>query len=56
MDDGEEVLRGRIDVKLRQTPTPQYDLSRVFALFPFAREGYKILQILKGIGKAIARA
>lgn len=32
---------------------PQYDLSRVFALFTSAKELYNILQILKGIGQVI---
>ncbi|MEH1888198.1 MAG: type I restriction endonuclease subunit R [Nostoc sp.] len=41
-------------IKLTQTPTPRYDLSRVFALFTSVREVYEILQILKGIGQAIA--
>ncbi|QHG18574.1 hypothetical protein [Nostoc sp. ATCC 53789] len=36
-----------------QTPTPRYDLLRVFALFSSAREMYEILQILKRIAKAM---
>ncbi|MDZ8187399.1 MAG: hypothetical protein RMX96_21450 [Nostoc sp. ChiSLP02] len=39
---------------MTQIPTPEYGLSHVFALFTFAREVYKILQILKRIGQAIA--
>lgn len=110
LDDGEEVLRGRIDVLILQNQlwvmvleskkttlsiwsavpqalaylmanpqpdkpvfgmvtngddvlfikikpeagTPQYDLSRVFALFTSARELYNILQILKRIGQVIS--
>jgi hypothetical protein len=34
---------------------PQYDLSRVFALFTSAKELYKILQILQRIGQVICQ-
>ncbi|MBD2197412.1 MULTISPECIES: type I restriction endonuclease [Calothrix] len=47
---GDDVLF----IKLTQNPTPQYDLSRVFALFTSNRELYAILQILKRITHAIA--
>ncbi|BAY22126.1 hypothetical protein NIES2100_18890 [Calothrix sp. NIES-2100] len=47
---GDDVLF----IKLTQAPTPQYDLSRVFALFTSNRELYAILQILKRIAVAIA--
>ncbi|MEH2303662.1 MAG: type I restriction endonuclease [Nostoc sp.] len=41
-------------VKVTQTNTPQYDLSRVFAPFASARELYTVLQILKRIGQLIS--
>ncbi|MEH2171856.1 hypothetical protein [Nostoc sp.] len=41
-------------VKVTQTNTPQYDLSRVFAPFASARELYAVLQILKRIGQLIS--
>jgi len=41
-------------VKLTAAPTPQYDLSRVFAPFTSAKELYLILQILKHLGQVIA--
>ncbi|MDM9382146.1 type I restriction endonuclease subunit R [Chlorogloeopsis sp. ULAP01] len=47
---GDDVLF----IKLTQAETPQYDLSRVFALFTSKRELYEILQILKRIGQVIA--
>ncbi|QLE50100.1 type I restriction enzyme HsdR N-terminal domain-containing protein [Nostoc sp. C057] len=43
-------------VKVTQTTTPQYDLSRVFAPFTSARELYAVLQILKRIGQLISPA
>ncbi|MEH2239395.1 type I restriction endonuclease [Nostoc sp.] len=43
-------------VKVTQTNTPQYDLSRVFAPFASARELYDVLQILKRIGQLISPA
>jgi len=43
-------------IKVTQKETPQYNLSRVFALFTSARELYSILQILKRFGQAIAPA
>ncbi|MEH1951834.1 MAG: type I restriction endonuclease [Nostoc sp.] len=43
-------------VKVTQTNTPQYDLSRVFAPFASARELYAVLQILKRIGQLISPA
>jgi Type I restriction enzyme R protein N terminus (HSDR_N) len=47
---GDDVLF--IKVK-REVDTPQYDLSRVFALFTSARELYNIWQILQRIGQVI---
>lgn len=47
---GDDVLF----IKLTQDPTPQYDLSRVFALFTSNKELYAILQILKRMTHAIA--
>ncbi|MFN6475380.1 type I restriction enzyme HsdR N-terminal domain-containing protein [Nostoc sp. DedQUE07] len=41
-------------IKVMQTNTPQYDLSRVFAPFTSARELYAVLQILKRIGELIS--
>jgi hypothetical protein len=41
-------------VKVTQTNTPQYDLSRVFAPFASVRELYAVLQILKRIGQLIS--
>ncbi|MEH2212989.1 type I restriction endonuclease [Nostoc sp.] len=41
-------------VKVTQTNTPQYDLSRVFAPFVSARKLYAVLQILKRIGQLIS--
>ncbi|AFY32874.1 type I restriction enzyme HsdR N-terminal domain-containing protein [Calothrix sp. PCC 7507] len=49
---GDDVLF----IKVTQAETPQYDLSRVFALFTSVRELYSILQILKRFGQAIAPA
>jgi len=46
---GDDVLF----VKLTKAGTPQYNLSRVFALFTSKRELYGILQVLKGIGIVI---
>lgn len=46
---GDDVLF----IKLTQVETPQYDLSRVFALFTSNRELYAILQILRRIAVAI---
>jgi hypothetical protein len=43
-------------VKVTQTNTPQYDLSRIFAPFASARELYDVLQILKSIGHVISKA
>jgi hypothetical protein len=40
-------------IKMTQKETPQYDLSRVFALFTSTQELYSILQILKRFGQAI---
>ncbi|MDF5720167.1 MAG: type I restriction endonuclease subunit R [Rhizonema sp. PD37] len=40
-------------IKLVQTDTPQYDLSRVFAPFTSAGELYSVLQILKRFGQAV---
>ncbi len=42
-------------IKLMQSETPQYNLSRVFAPFTSARELYSVLQILKRIGQVISR-
>ncbi|MBD2166035.1 hypothetical protein H6G04_16705 [Calothrix membranacea FACHB-236] len=39
---------------MTQAETPQYDLSRVCALFTSNRELYETLQVLKRIGQAIA--
>ena len=50
---GDDVLF--IKVK-REAGTPQYDLSRVFALFTSVKELYNILQILKRIGQVISDA
>lgn len=50
---GDDVLF--IKVK-QETGIPQYDLSRIFALFTSARELYNILQILKRIGQTISNA
>ena len=47
---GDEILF----VKLTAAPTPQYDISRVFAPFTSAKELFLILQILKRLGQAIA--
>jgi hypothetical protein len=47
---GDDVLF----IKLTQDNTPQYDLSRVFALFTSKMELYSILQILKRIGQIIS--
>ncbi|MDJ0619988.1 MAG: type I restriction enzyme HsdR N-terminal domain-containing protein [Calothrix sp. MO_192.B10] len=44
---GDDVLF----IKLTQAGTPQYNLSRVFALFTSKRELYEILQVLKVIGR-----
>lgn len=41
-------------IKLTKGGTPRYDMSRMFALFTSAIEVYEILQILRGIGQAIA--
>ncbi|MEH1864994.1 MAG: type I restriction endonuclease [Nostoc sp.] len=43
-------------VKVTQTDTPKYDLSRVFAPLTSARELYAVLQILKCIGQLISPA
>ncbi len=43
-------------VKVTQTNTPQYNLSRVFAPFASTRELYTVLQILKRIGQLISPA
>ncbi|MEH2161783.1 MAG: hypothetical protein V7K38_12215 [Nostoc sp.] len=50
LTNGDDILF----IKLRQTPTPQYELSRVFALFTSAKEVYDILQILKSISQAMS--
>lgn len=50
---GDDVLF--IKVK-REAGTPQYDLSRVFALFTSNRELYNIWQILKAIGQVISNS
>ncbi len=42
-------------VKVLQTGTPQYDLSRVLAPFTSARELYSVLQILKRFGQAVTQ-
>jgi hypothetical protein len=41
-------------VKVTQTNTPQYDLSKVFTPFASVRELYAVLQILKRIGQLIS--
>ncbi len=41
-------------VKLIQQGTPEYDISRVFALFPLRNELYNVLQILKRMGQVIS--
>ena len=41
-------------IKLTQTNTAQYDLSRVFSPFTSARELYDVLKILKRIGRVIS--
>jgi hypothetical protein len=41
-------------LKLTQADTPQYDVSRVFALLTAKKETSEILQILKRIGQAIS--
>ncbi|MDF5714223.1 MAG: type I restriction endonuclease subunit R [Rhizonema sp. NSF051] len=46
---GDDILL----IKLVQTDTPQYDLSRVFAPFTSARELYSVLQILKRFGQVV---
>lgn len=48
---GDDVLFIKV---MQQAGTPQYDLSRVFAIFTSARELYNILQILKRIGNVIS--
>ncbi|MEH2375860.1 hypothetical protein [Nostoc sp.] len=50
LTNGDDILF----IKLTRSPTPEYNLSRVFALFTSAREVYEILQILKGIGQAMS--
>ncbi|MBG1265167.1 type I restriction endonuclease subunit R [Nostoc sp. WHI] len=50
LTNGDDILF----IKLKRSPTPQYNLSRVFALFTSAREVYEILQILKRIGQAMS--
>lgn len=42
-------------VKLSQQGTPEYDISRVFALLPLRNELYNVLQILKRIGQVISQ-
>jgi hypothetical protein len=49
LTNGDDILF----VKVTQTNTPQYDLSRVFAPFTSARELYSVFQILKRIGEII---
>ncbi|MDJ0797314.1 MAG: type I restriction enzyme HsdR N-terminal domain-containing protein [Calothrix sp. MO_167.B12] len=49
VSNGDDVLF----IKLTQAGTPQYNLSRVFALFTSKRELYAILQVLKVIGRVI---
>ncbi|AKG24781.1 type I restriction endonuclease [Calothrix sp. 336/3] len=41
-------------IKLRKSDIPEYDLSRVFALYTSGKELYTILQILKRIGQIIS--
>jgi hypothetical protein len=43
-------------VKVTQTDTPHYDLSKVFTPFASVRELYAVLQILKRIGQLISLA
>ncbi len=50
---GDDVLFIKVN---REAGRPQYDLSRIFALFTSARELYNILQILKRIGQTICDA
>jgi hypothetical protein len=42
-------------VKVVQTDTPQYDLSRVFAPFTSNRELHSVLQILRGFGQIVTQ-
>ncbi len=49
VSNGDDVLF----IKLTQAGTPQYNLSRVFALFTSKKELYAILQVLKVIGRVI---
>ncbi|PSN11419.1 type I restriction endonuclease subunit R [filamentous cyanobacterium CCT1] len=50
LTNGDDVLF----VKLSHQPAKQYSLSRVFSLYTLPEELQAVLQILKGIGKAIA--
>lgn len=50
VSNGDDILF----IKLLQADTPQYNLSRVFALFTSAKELDSILQILKRIGQTIS--
>ncbi len=50
VSNGDDILF----IKVTQTNTPQYDLSRVFAPFTSVRELYNVLQILKSIGQVIS--
>lgn len=46
MTNGDEILF----VKLMQKDSPEYDISRIFALFTSNQELYQVLQILKKLG------
>ncbi|MDF5728496.1 MAG: type I restriction endonuclease subunit R [Rhizonema sp. PD38] len=46
---GDDILL----IKLVQTDTPQYDLSRVFSPFTSVRELYSVLQILKRFAQVV---
>ncbi|MGG6241912.1 type I restriction endonuclease subunit R [Nodosilinea sp. AN01ver1] len=50
LTNGDDVLF----VKLSHQPAKQYSLSRVFSLYTLPEELQAVLQILKGIGRAIA--
>ncbi|MGK7872197.1 MAG: type I restriction endonuclease subunit R [Xenococcaceae cyanobacterium] len=44
-----------IFLKLSQQGTPQYDVSRIFSLFPQRHELYDVLRILKRLGQLITQ-
>jgi hypothetical protein len=55
--DGQEILRGRIDVlfiKLVLQPEPPYSLSRGFSLYTLTQEWQAALQVLKKLAALIA--